>query len=247
MLSNHCIIICKTETKPPRHRFDAKLPFDIIQSMTARRRRWAGVAFGLLMLAVSFAVPAIRRPVLRAAGWTLVASDPVTPADAIVLAVDTDGAGVLEAADLVHSGVGSRVAVFADTPDTAVEQEFIRRGLLYEGAGARSIRELKALGINSIELIPGYVTGSEDEGPALASWCKQNRFRAVVLVTTSDHSRRVRRTMHRAIKGDTIVVVRAARYSMFDPDRWWQSHGGVRIEIEEAEKLLLDIVRHPIS
>jgi hypothetical protein len=217
--------------------------------MTARRRQWAGIAFGLLlMVALSLAVPAIRLTFLRAAGWTLVASDPVVPADAIVLAVDTDGAGVLEAADLVHSGVGSRVAVFADTPDTAVEQEFIRRGLLYEGAGARSVRELQALGINSVELIPGYVTGSEDEGPALASWCKQNRFRAVVLVTTSDHSRRVRRTIHRAIKGDnTVVVVRAARYSMFDPDHWWQSHGGTRIEIEETEKLLLDIMRHPIS
>lgn len=190
----------------------------------------------------------IRRPVLRAAGWVLVSSDPVAWANVIVLAVDADGAGVLEAADLVQSGVTTRVAVFADTPDTAVEQEFVRRGLPYEGAGARSVRQLKALGINSVELIPGYVTGSEDEGPALASWCKQHRLRAVVVVTTSDHSRRLRRMLHRSLKAhDTIVLVRAARYSKFDPDRWWQSHGGIRTEIEEGEKLLLDLVRHPLS
>jgi hypothetical protein len=200
------------------------------------------------MLAISFAAPGIRRLVFRLAGWALVASDPIRPADAIVLAVDTDGAGVLEAADLVHSGIASRVAVFFDTPDTAVEQEFIRRGLPYEGGGARSVRELKALGVNGVEMIPGYVTGSEDEGPALAAWCKQHRFRAVVVVTTSDHSRRLRRMLHRSLKQDeTLVLVRPARYSIFDPERWWQSHGGVRTEIEEGEKLLLDLVRHPLS
>lgn len=54
-----------------------KPPFDTQDSVTARRR-WAGIALGLaLMLAVSFVVPAIRRLVLRAAGWALVTSDPV--------------------------------------------------------------------------------------------------------------------------------------------------------------------------
>lgn len=224
-----------------------KPPTDTHDSVKARRR-WAGIALVLaLMLAVSFAVPPVRRLVFRAAGWTLVASDHVVPADEIVLAVDSDGAGVLEAADLVHSGIAARVAVFADTPDTAVEQEFSRRGLLYEGRGARSVRELTALGINSVELIPGYVTGSEDEGPVLAEWCKQQRLRAVVVVTTSDHSRRLRRMLRRSIKdrGPTIMV-RSARYSIFDPDRWWQSHRGIRTEIEEVEKLVLDIARHPI-
>jgi hypothetical protein len=45
----------------------------------------------------------------------------------------------------------------------------------------------------------------------------------------------------------TKVAVCASRYSLFDPDRWWQSRGGIRGEIIEVEKLLLDIVRHPIS
>jgi hypothetical protein len=45
----------------------------------------------------------------------------------------------------------------------------------------------------------------------------------------------------------TRVMVCSARYSMFNPDQWWESHGGIRTEMEEIEKLLLDIVRHPIS
>jgi hypothetical protein len=43
----------------------------------------------------------------------------------------------------------------------------------------------------------------------------------------------------------TRVTVHYARYSRFDPDRWWETHDGTRIELEELEKLLLDIVRHP--
>jgi hypothetical protein len=45
----------------------------------------------------------------------------------------------------------------------------------------------------------------------------------------------------------TSVMVRGARYSSFDPERWWHSRAGVRTEIVELQKLLLDIVRHPIS
>ena len=38
-----------------------------------------------------------------------------------------------------------------------------------------------------------------------------------------------------------------ARYSSFDPDRWWETRGGVRIEIIELQKLVLDVVLHPMS
>jgi hypothetical protein len=70
----------------------------------------------------------------------------------------------------------------------------------------------------------------------------------VVVVTTPDHSRRLRRSLQRALKGHhTQVGVRATRYSMFNPNHWWEYHGGIRTEIEEGEKLLLDVLRHPFS
>jgi hypothetical protein len=178
----------------------------------------------------------------------LVAEDTIAPADVIVVAVDAHGSGTLEAADLVRSGVATKVAIFADAPDAIVENEFLRRGVPYEGAAKRSIRELSSLGVTKIEQIPGYVEGTEDEGPALIEWCDQRRLRSVVVVSTPDHSRRLRRMLHRAMKGHQMrVMVRAAHYSNFEPDRWWQSHSGMRTEIEEGEKLLLDIVRHPFS
>ena len=219
-----------------------------MQNMIARRQRWARMMLVVGLLgAASMGLSAIRRPLLRAAGRALVVNERVEAADVIVLASNADFAGMLETADLVHSGVARRVAVFADPPDK-VDLEFIRRGIPYEDAGARSIRYLRALGVDTIEQIPRDLLGTEVIGRVLPDWCAQQRLRSVVVVSTSDHSRRLRRVLHRSMKGyQTRVTVRSARYSDFDPDRWWESHDGVRTEIDEVEKLLLDVVRHPFS
>src|SRR5579864_697665 len=219
-----------------------------MQNMIARRSRWPVMMLVVVLLgAAIIGISAMRRPILRAAGWALIVNERVDAADVIVLASDADFAGMLEAADLVHSGVATRVAVLADPPD-AVDREFIRRGVPYEDAAARSVRYLKALGVNTIEQIPKNVNGSEDIGRVLPVWCYQKGFRSVVVVSTSDHSRRLRRVLNRSMKGhQTRVTIRSARYSKFDPDQWWKTRDGIRTEIEELEKLLLDILRHPIS
>jgi len=220
-----------------------------MRGMVGRRRLWAGIILVVVVLGVaSLAIPGVRRPVLRTAGWALVVNDGVEPADVIVVSVDADGAGALEAADLVSGGVAARVAVFGETPDAVVEGEFMRRGVPYENAAARTVREAKALGVGTVELVPTYVAGSEDEASALAGWCDQHRFRSIVVVTNADHSRRVRRMIHRSMKGHpTRVATRSARYSAFDPDQWWRTRRGIRSEAVELQKLLFDIVRHPIS
>jgi hypothetical protein len=112
-----------------------------MQNIIDRRRLCGGIVLVVVLLGVA-SIFAIRRPILRAAGWALVVNDRVEPADVIVVTVEADGAGVLEAADLVHSGVATRVAVFGEPPDTMVEREFIRRGVPYENAAARSVRNL---------------------------------------------------------------------------------------------------------
>jgi hypothetical protein len=192
-----------------------------------------------LATAASVAVPSIREPVLRAAGWVLVVDEPVAPADIIIVAADSSGAGALEAADLVQGGIATRVAVFADPP-TAEDHEFIRRGLPYEDEAARQIRQLRSPGVTDVVQIPRTEVGTEGEGQVLPLWCDQHQFRSTVFVATRDHSRRLRRVLDRAMKGHaTRVTVQAARYSSFDPDRWWETRVGIRTEIVELQKLLL--------
>ena len=92
------------------------------------------------------------------------------------------------------------------------------------------------------------VDGSEGEGLMLPQWCDEHQFGSIIVVATKDHSRRLRRVLDRAMKGHlTRVAVQPARYSSFDPDRWWKTRGGIRIEIIELQKLLLDFALHPIS
>src|ERR1700742_4045717 len=98
-------------------------------NMISRRPRWAPILVVVALAAFAiFAFRSLREPVLRAAGWALVVNEPVASADVIVLSLDSGGAGALEAADLVQSGISKRVAVFMAPPGGA-DQEFIRRGL----------------------------------------------------------------------------------------------------------------------
>ena len=215
--------------------------------MIFRRPRWAPILLPLALAAFAIvAIRPLRDTVLQAAGWALVVNEPVASADIIVLSLDSSGAGALEAADLVQAGISERVAVFMDPP-SGVEHEFIRRGLPYEDAGARQIRQLKSLGVTDVVQI-SRVDGSESEGQALPPWCDEHQFRSIVIVAIKDHSRRLRRVVDRDMKGHpTHVMVQPARYSSFDPDHWWETRGGIRTEIVELQKLLLDFVLHPMS
>jgi hypothetical protein len=217
-------------------------------SMSIRWPRWVRVvAVIALVAAVIIGIPAVREPILRAVGWALVAKDSVAPADIIVISLDAGGAGVLEAADLVQSGVGTQVAVFADPPSSE-DFEFIRRGLPYEDQAARQIRQLAMLGVRNIVRIPRKDAGTEGEGQVLPAWCDQHQFRSIVIVTTTDHSRRLRRVLDRSMKGHpTSVTIHPSRYSDFDPDKWWETRSGTRTAIIELQKLLLDYVLHPAS
>ena len=71
---------------PPRH---------LVQRTYRRRRpRWAPILVVVALAAATIvAVPSVREPVLRAAGWALVVNEPVAPADIIVVSLGSGGAG----------------------------------------------------------------------------------------------------------------------------------------------------------
>jgi hypothetical protein len=101
--------------------------------------------------------------------------------------------------------------------------------------------------VTDVVQIPRADAGTEGEGQVLPPWCDQHQFRSIVLVAARDHTRRLRRVLDRAMKGrSTRVTVRPARYSSFDPDRWWETRDGIRTEIIELQKLALDAVLHPM-
>jgi hypothetical protein len=215
--------------------------------MSSRRPRRAAILIGVALAMATVAVLSVREPILRAAGWALVVNEPLAPADVIVVSLDSGGAGALEAADLVQSGISKQVAVFAD-PLSAADHEFIRRRLPYEDASARQLRQLRWLGVTNVIQIPMTDSGTEGEARLLPSWCDQYQFRSVVFVAARDHSRRTLQVLNRVMKGHpTRVMVQSAHYSIFDPDRWWKTRDGTRTAIVELQKLVLEVVLHPMS
>ena len=187
--------------------------------------RWTCWVPILVVVAVAataiVSVPSVREPILRAAGWVLVVNEPIAPLDVIVVSLDSAGAGALEAADLVKRGIATRVAVFTDPPSGEEDHEFIRRGLPYDDASARQIRQLRELGVADIVQIPKTGDGTEAEAEVLAPWCDQQRVRSIVFVAARDHSRRTRLVLSRVMKGhSTRVTLQPEPYSNFDPDRW---------------------------
>jgi hypothetical protein len=209
------------------------------------RRYCAFVLLAVLGCALAvWAVPASRHALLRGAGWMLVAEDPPVAADIIVVSTDSLGAGLLEAGRLYASGFATRVALFEHQPGP-VQAELVRRGLPHLDLQAWSIDLLHALGVTQISVIPPVV-GTNDEGVVLRKWCKANAIHSVLFVSVADHSRRSRRVLNRALRQDGITVtVRWARLSQFDPDTWWHTRNGQRVEIVESQKLFADILRHP--
>jgi hypothetical protein len=211
-----------------------------------RRRRVRLIVATLAVLALATCW-IWRLPMLRGLGHALVVSDSIGQADVVVIGVSSDGAGVLEAVDLVHAGMARRVAVFEDPPD-AVDREFLRRGVPYEDAAARSIRQLASLGVTQVVRISAAVGGTEEQGARLPRWCEENGVQSLIVVTTADHSRRLRRVLHRAMDLHRMqVAVRPAAHSPFQVEQWWQSREGIRIAVIEWEKLLLDVIRHPFA
>jgi hypothetical protein len=135
------------ESKSHAHQWKLAARRDLTMNPRFRPPKWALIL--ILVGAVSAPIVAfssVREPVLRAAGWALVVSEPVAPANIIVVSLSSGGAGALEAADLIQTGIATRVAVFTDPP-SGDDYEFIRRGLPYEDMGAERIRQLRWLGV----------------------------------------------------------------------------------------------------
>ncbi len=108
---------------------------------------------------------------------------------------------------------------------------------------------LRARGVAVVEQIPGTVTGTTDSGPVLLEWCHARGFHSAVIITTRDHSRRVRRVLDRAQGRWPGVAVRVhvARSSDFRIDDWWVNRDGLFRAMVEWPKLAVDVAAHPLS
>ena len=92
----------------------------------------------------------------------------------------------------------------------------------YADEGERYLRLLHAMNIGQVEIVRMPDGGTEEVGEFLPEWSRQRQLSSVLVVTGTDHSRRVKRVLRRNSSGQQPrFTVRRSRYSAFTPERWW--------------------------
>ena len=160
------------------------------------RRPWIVVLVALLVLALVAVVA--HRPLLRAAGRILVVEPSDGPADAIVVVAGSTPTREALAATLFREGRAPVVVVSRQTMPVRVQQllDLGIRPLDFQG---ESVAALKKYGVPraAIVTLTEPVEITEMELRAVAAEAHARGWRRVLLVTTPNHSRRVRLVWHR--------------------------------------------------
>jgi uncharacterized SAM-binding protein YcdF (DUF218 family) len=160
------------------------------------RRSWVVVLVALLVVALVAVVA--HRPLLRAAGRILVVEPSDGPADAIVVVAGSTPTREALAATLFRERRAPVVVVSRQTMPVRVQQllDLGIRPLDFQG---ESVAALEKYGVPraAIVTLTKPVEITEMELRAVAAEAHTRGWRRVLLVTTPNHSRRVRLIWHR--------------------------------------------------
>lgn len=185
-----------------------------------RRRVLAGVVVGLaglLLLAVLG-----HRPILGAVGRWLAVADSLEHADAIVVVAGRTPVREIAAARLFREGWAPRVVLSRQATSEAT------RGLIEMGVRALDFQGEARLALVKSGVPPGAIVAltepvriTETELRLVADTARARGWRRVILITSVEHTRRVKLIWSRqggAMRGIVVPV----QDECFPPDGWWR-------------------------
>ena len=190
--------------------------------MTGAQR--GGIIFRLLSLiflaALFFMLYLVRHPLLRLAGGWWVVSDPLQPADAmIVLGHDNfSGDRAARAAQLFQAGWA---------PQVVASGRMLRP---YAGVADLIARDLEGRGVPAAAIVTfsQQADSTRTEAQALQGLVTQRNWHRVLVVTSNYHARRARYIFRRVFPSDVLVLLQPAPDSEYDPSSWWESRSGLK-------------------
>ena len=158
----------------------------------------------------------------RGLGQWLIVSDALAPARAIVLLGGQVPFRAMEAAAIYGEGWAPEVWLTRTRADAA-DLALLRLGITRRTGNDLDRAVLGQLNVPAyaIRFLPGDVRNTVDELRLVAAELRGDGGRAVILVTSKPHTRRVR-AMWRAVVGERPAAI--VRYAFDDPfhaDRWW--------------------------
>lgn len=167
--------------------------------------------------------------------------DPLERADAIFVLAGTRLERPLEAVDLYKAGWAPMIVLSPGRTEPAV-QAARARGITFPSESALVRDALVQLGVprSAVLADPGDVDNTASEANLLRGLVIARGWRRVIIVTSKYHVRRAGFAFRRGLEHTHAVpIMRASRYDLSDPARWWQRRADIRFASSEWEKLLL--------
>lgn len=190
---------------------------------------------GALVLAPILLLSAVTLP--RLGSW-LVVQDPLAKSDAIIVLGGTMYERQLEAVDLYTEGWAPRIYLFREVIDWG-ELALLERGIAYTTVVDLQIDAMLRLGIprDAIRILDRAGSTSE-EADFVRRLATSEKLSRVIIVSSKQHTRRVRLVMRRKLAGTGAeVVVRPSRYDRSNVEQWWTRRATLRFTLFETQRL----------
>lgn len=175
------------------------------------------IALFLLLILAAGATLAFRR-----AGRWLVREDPLSQAGAIVVLSGSMPYRAEGAAEIFRRRYAPEVWVSKpDNPAPKLremgvsfvgEEEYNRDVLIHGGVPESAVR-----------ILPDTIVDTEEEIEEVARQMREEGKGGVIIVTSPQHTRRVRALWRKLAGKDQKLIVRSAPADPFDADHWWQN------------------------
>lgn len=178
------------------------------------RRRAALVLLTLLLILAFFA--------LRNAGHWLTREDPLEHVDVIVVLSGGMPYRAQGAADLYRAGYGPEVWV---SYPAGPQQELAELGIHYVGEEEYNREILLHQGVpeKDVTILPEIIINTEEEVREIAREMRREGKHTAIIVTSPEHTRRVKALWNSIVGSEMKAVVRTAPTDPFDADHWWRN------------------------
>ncbi len=175
--------------------------------------------------------------VFRQAGHWLVREDPLGKADAIVVLSGGLPFRAEGAAGIFKSGYAP--AVWVSRPG-GPQEELAALGIHFVGEEDYNREILVNGGVpdSAIRIFPDAIVNTQDEVEEIARDARRDGMHSIIIVTSPQHTRRVKALWRKLVGDDPRLIVRAAPGDPFDADHWWRNTQDVLAVVRESLGLL---------
>ena len=166
--------------------------------------------------------------------------DPLQKADAIFVLGGTRAERPLEAIDLYKEGWAPYIVLSPGQLEVS-ESVLEQRGVPFPRESELVRDAMVRLGVPREAFLPttGYVDNTSEEANLLRAMVKARHWHRVIVVTSKYHTRRAGFAFRRGLEHTGAEpIVRASRYDLSDPARWWRIRPDFRFAGSEWLKLI---------